>query len=628
MLRRALAKIQRAADLLDRSPFVMAQREGGTLDCRQIVERAVDHLPHFCTGGQALWPGMPGGERRRGFVDRPADFLHPLLTRAHRVDGAVRGDAIQPRPEIGFRLKVTELTEGAKEAFLDDVFGVLLVAGHAERELEDPVAVLLHQRGEGVFVALSGFHQHGHRAADVHSRKLDGGHPRMVSRPMGFLIAYGPMKRAIFGVSLTILVLTTGAAAQGGRKDGHWVGTWATAVAWRPAAVTVPATAPPVVPALPTTVSPSAAGTSPAATPAIANQTIRQFVHVSIGGSRIRVQLSNAFGTAPIEIGAANVAVRAGDGPAIVPSSSRALRFSGQPSVIIPAGAVMTSDPADVIVAPLSDLAIDLFLPGDTGAWPSPLTTHGTALMNTFTSETGNHAGAVSFDANAPTRLSWFLLSRVEVIAAKEAAAIVTVGDSITDGTRSTPNTNHRWPDELARRLAGDRTTRNLGVLNAGISGNRLLSEQNAAMGINLLARFDRDVLAQPGVKYVVVLEGINDIGMRGPGPSPSAAQLIAAHQQIIERAHAQGLKIYGATLTPFEGAAYFTSEGETKRQAVNEWIRSSKWYDAVIDFDKVIRDPANPTKFLPAYNSGDNLHPNDAGYRAMGQAVDLDLFK
>jgi lysophospholipase L1-like esterase len=438
------------------------------------------------------------------------------------------------------------------------------------------------------------------------------------------------MNRAIFRVLLVVLALTTVVGAQGGRKDDHWVGTWATAVAWRPAVTAGASAAPPVVPAVPTTPPPAAGATTaapPPAPPPIANQTLRQIVHVSLGGSRVRVQFSNTFGTAPIEIGAANVAVRT-TGAAIVPSSSRALRFAGQTSVVIPAGAVMTSDPVELVVAPLSDLAIDLFLPGDTSTWPSPLTTHGTALQDTYASESGNHAGEVTFTSAAPARLAWFLLSRVEVMAPKESAAIVTVGDSITDGTRSTPNTNHRWPDELARRLAANRGTSHLAVLNAGISGNRLLSELTPAMGINLLARFDRDVLTQPGVKYVVVLEGINDIGMRGQTAGPSAAQLIAAHQQIIERAHTQGLKIFGATLTPFEGAAYFTPEGETKRQAVNEWIRTSKWYDGVIDFDKVTRDPANPTKLLPAFNSGDNLHPSDAGYKAMGEAVDLGLFK
>jgi lysophospholipase L1-like esterase len=222
---------------------------------------------------------------------------------------------------------------------------------------------------------------------------------------------------------------------------------------------------------------------------------------------------------------------------------------------------------------------------------------------------------------------SWFLISRVEVVTAPQVGAIATFGDSITDGTRSTADTNNRWPDQLARRLAAQGNGQ-FGVLNVGISGNRLLSEGNAAAGVNALARFDRDVLAQPGVTHVIVMEGINDIGVAGRNPNPGVDDLIAAHRQMIERAHARGLKIYGATLTPFEGAAYFTQEGEDKRQALNRWIRTSGSYDGVIDFDMVTRDPAAPTKLLPIFDSGDHLHPGDGGYAAMGEAIDLSLFK
>jgi lysophospholipase L1-like esterase len=228
----------------------------------------------------------------------------------------------------------------------------------------------------------------------------------------------------------------------------------------------------------------------------------------------------------------------------------------------------------------------------------------------------------------ATTSASWFLLARVDVATTAPVATVVAFGDSITDGTRSTVNTNNRWPDQLARRLAADRSGARVAVVNAGIAGNRVLSDGAAQTGVNALARFDRDALLQPGVTHVVVMEGINDIGTARQNPSPSAADLIAAHRQLIERAHARGLKIYGATLTPFEGAAYWTAEGEAKRAALNQWIRTSRAYDAVIDFDAVIRDPGAPTKFLPQYNSGDNLHPNDAGYQAMGNAVDLSLFR
>jgi lysophospholipase L1-like esterase len=220
---------------------------------------------------------------------------------------------------------------------------------------------------------------------------------------------------------------------------------------------------------------------------------------------------------------------------------------------------------------------------------------------------------------------AWFLLARVEVAAAPDARAVVAFGDSITDGARSTANANARWPDTLARRLAERRRGPPVAVLNAGISGNRVLGD---GAGVSALARFDKDVLMQSGVTHVIVMEGINDIGVARANPSPSADDLIAAHRQLIARAHARGLKIYGATLTPFEGAAYYTPEGEAKRQALNNWIRTSGEYDAVIDFDAVTRDPASPSKFAAFADSGDHLHPGDAGYKAMGDAVDLALFR
>jgi lysophospholipase L1-like esterase len=220
---------------------------------------------------------------------------------------------------------------------------------------------------------------------------------------------------------------------------------------------------------------------------------------------------------------------------------------------------------------------------------------------------------------------SWLLLARLEVAAPSRTGSIVAFGDSITDGARSTVDMNARWPDVLARRLAAQRGNGTTAVVNAGISGNRVLGD---GAGVSALARFDRDVLMQTGATHVIVMEGINDIGQARSNPSPTAADLIAGHKQLIERAHARGLKIIGATLTPFEGAAYFTAEGETKRQALNEWIRKSGAYDGVIDFDQVTRDPAMPSRLNPLYDSGDHLHPADAGYKAMGDAVDLALFK
>jgi lysophospholipase L1-like esterase len=391
------------------------------------------------------------------------------------------------------------------------------------------------------------------------------------------------------------------------RRGETWIGAWTTALVGRPLVVPAAAGAPPAVPL-----------------PAVRNQTLRQIVRASVGGRRVRVLLSNAFGTAPLEIGAAHVALREKDS-AIAQQSGRRVTFSERTSFTIPAGAVIVSDPVDLAVAPLAELAVDIFVPGELGTGGSPLTMHNGAFQTSYISSAGNHAGVTPLPVERTTS-AWFVIARVEVIADSPAAVVVAVGDSITDGTRSSADTNNRWPDHLARRLVAARRGA-VAVLNAGIAGNRLLSEGAAQAGVNVLARFDRDVLLQPGVTHVVVMEGINDIGNARQNPSPTAEDLIAAHRQLIARARARGLRIYGATLTPFEGAAYWTPEGEAKRQALNQWIRTSKQYDAVIDFDAVVRDPQQPTKFLPEYDSGDHLHPGDAGYKAMGEAVDLALF-
>jgi lysophospholipase L1-like esterase len=279
---------------------------------------------------------------------------------------------------------------------------------------------------------------------------------------------------------------------------------------------------------------------------------------------------------------------------------------------------VLFSDPVDLTFTAFSDLAIDLFISGDTSG--APLTMHTGALQTNYLSEPGNFAGQASFPV-ARTVPSWYFLSRVEVVTPVAVGAVVTFGDSITDGTASTPNANRRWPDDLARRLSAGTTT--MGVLNVGIGGNRLLSD---GMGVSALARFDRDVVAQSGVTHVIVLEGINDIGFAGDEAAPTAADLIAAHQQLISRAHARGLTILGATLTPYEGAAYATSAGEAKRQAVNQWIRTSGAYDGVIDFDAATHDSKEVTKIRPAFDPGDHLHPNDSGYQAMADSIDLGL--
>jgi lysophospholipase L1-like esterase len=432
----------------------------------------------------------------------------------------------------------------------------------------------------------------------------------------------------------------SGALAQSGAAD-RWVGTWATAEVGRPQNP-VPAAGPPLRPFMVNARCPAPA-TPPVAPPPgqtfapppyihFTNQTLRQIVHTSIGGSKARVVLSNAYGTAPLTIGAAYIALRDKQA-AIETASGRPLTFSGKPTITIPANAVMYSDPVNLAVPQMADLAIDLYLPGTTNT-SATLTMHGGAFQTSYISETGNHAGTAMFPQVGTTR-SWFLLSRVDVVAPDATGAIVAFGDSITDGAQSTADTNSRWPDHLARRLISQGVK--MAVLNAGIGGNRVLSEaavpagidgRAVGAGINALARFERHVLSLSGVTHVIVLEGINDIGNARENPTPTAEDLIAAHKQLIEQAHARGLRIFGATLTPFWGAAYYTEVGEAKRQALNDWIRTGKAYDGVIDFDKATRDPSDPKKLLAQYDSCDYLHPSDAGYKAMGEAIDLSLFK
>ena len=411
---------------------------------------------------------------------------------------------------------------------------------------------------------------------------------------------------ALFVVAL----LSPSPSGQTRTSGEHWVGTWATATIGRPPYPPPATTATPANPAPQNRV------------PFPSNQTLRQIVHASIGGSRVRVVVTNAFGAAPLEIGAAYVALRDKQA-ALLAGSGQALTFSGQTTATVPAGAVMVSDPAALKVPDFADVAVDLFIGGDTSA--QTLTIHRAALQTNYVAA-GNKAGAADLP-DASTVPSWFFLERVEVSTSERTAAVVTLGDSITDGAGSTAETNSRWPDVFARRLAAAKGGVKTAVLNTGIGGNRVLSESIPEFGVNVLARFDRDVLAQPGVTHVVVMEGINDIGQAREGASPSAADLIAGHKQLIERAHAHGLKIIGATLTPFEGAAYYTEIGEQKRVAVNDWIRTGKAYDGVIDFDAATRDPQQPKRFLPQYDRGDHLHPSDAGYQAMANAIQLSLF-
>ena len=347
--------------------------------------------------------------------------------------------------------------------------------------------------------------------------------------------------------------------------------------------------------------------------------TLREVVHVSMGGDMVRVRFSNLYGTGPLVIGAVEIA-QTQKGAAIVPGSAKPLTFHGQPSVSIPNGALAVSDPVPFKLAPLSDLTVSFYLPSPAG----PVTEHELGDATSYHAP-GNVVSSPDLAA-AATETMWYYLNGVDTLAAADAGAVITLGDSITDGAKSTVDTNQRWPDELARRLQADPKYRRLSVLNEGISGNKILLD---GAGPNALARFDRDVLAQSGAKYLLILEGINDIGrLHGtPDAGLTAADLIGALDQMILRAHAHGIAVIGCTLTPYHGAGYYTENGEAIRKAVNDWIRTGGAFDGVVDFEAAVRDPNHPDTFLPADDPGDHLHPNDAGYKVMGDAIDLKLF-
>jgi lysophospholipase L1-like esterase len=353
-------------------------------------------------------------------------------------------------------------------------------------------------------------------------------------------------------------------------------------------------------------------------TPGTTGATLREVVHVSIGGETLRVRFSNLYGTDPLVIGAAQIAQTL-KGAAVVAGSGKPLTFHGQTSVSIPAGALVVSDGIPFKFAPLSDLTVSFYLPNPSG----PITEHQLGNATSYHAP-GNVVANDSLET--PTTLtSWEYLNGIDTLASVDVGAVITIGDSITDGAKSTIDTNQRWPDELARRLQADPKYRHLAVLNEAISGNKILLD---GAGPNALARFDRDVLAQSGAKYLLILEGINDIGRLHSFPdSVTAADLILALDQMILRAHAHGIAVIGCTLTPYHGAGYYTQNGETIRKAVNDWIRSSGAFDGVVDFEAAVRDPEHPDTYLPADDPGDHLHPNDAGYKVMGDAIDLKLF-
>ncbi len=346
-------------------------------------------------------------------------------------------------------------------------------------------------------------------------------------------------------------------------------------------------------------------------------------VRTSVGGSVLRVQLSNTFGPAPLSVGAAHIALR-DKGSSIVTSSDHALTFSGQPSIVIPAGAQALSDPVDMHVGPLAYLTISVYISGKA---VDP-TDHLTGLHTTYVSGPGDFTGSVSITP-VRTSESWYWISAVDVLAPAKTGVIVAFGDSITDGATSTPDTDSSWPSQLADRIQKNKSTAGKwAVVNEGISGNQLLSD---GMGKAALARLDRDVFSLTGVKWIIVLEGINDIGlssfMHNPADKVTARQLIDAQKQIIARAHLRGIKVMGATLTPFKGASYYSPQGEKTREAVNHWILTSGAFDATVDFDKVVEDPGHPEEIRPSWNIRDHLHPNDQGYKAMADAINLSAF-
>jgi lysophospholipase L1-like esterase len=451
-----------------------------------------------------------------------------------------------------------------------------------------------------------------------------------------------PHRALLRSLSLLVAFAAASGVATAAAPPDHWVGTWATAPMaannGRAATLTV---APPVVapPGNSTASAPASTQTpTPAAAPAqtvapasgrsaaiiygTSDFTLREIVHISIGGPTVRVVFTNEFGTDPLTIGAAHIAVSQG-GSTINLVSAAGLTFGGRTTVTIPPGALVVSDPAEVKVPAGSDLAISFLLP----AQPiHQLSEHISADQTSYT-EAGNVVGAKTLDK--PTEIySWLFVKGVDVKVDARSAAVVVFGDSITDGAFAALDQNARWPDELARRLRADKKTAGIGVLNEGIGGNRVLHDNT---GPSSLARFDRDVIAQAGVKYLIVLEAINDIGHAYDTGRAydvvSADDLIAGYVQMAERAHMHGIKVYFGTLTPYTGAKYASPAGEEVRQALNQWIRTTSQIDGFIDFDKATQDPAHPEMYLPANDHGDHLHPSDAGYKAMGNAIDLNLF-
>lgn len=407
--------------------------------------------------------------------------------------------------------------------------------------------------------------------------------------------------RLVFRLTFAIATLVAAApgAAQRPPRD-RWIATWAPSMsAARPRP-----------------------GDTVDRTPTLANRTLREIVHVSVGGARMRIHVSNLYGALPLVIGSVHVALRT-SGDTIDRTTDRPVTFNGRSSIVIRAGANLVSDAVALPLPNFADVAVSFFI-----ADSARLTTsHALAQQTNYVSAAGDFTAAPSFVADTTLR-NWPFLAGIDVVNPAVTGVIVAFGNSITDGVGSSRDSNSRWPDLLARRLVASKEPLKA-VVNAGISGNRVLSP---GAGESALARFDRDVLMQPGATHVIVLEGINDIngGTNAANPQNEVTieELIAGHQQLIDRAHERGLVILGATLTPEGGLRGGSPARDAKRVALNSWIRTSGAYDGVIDFDKVTRDPTDTTRFLPAYDSGDHLHPSDAGYAAMANAIDLTLFR
>lgn len=398
--------------------------------------------------------------------------------------------------------------------------------------------------------------------------------------------------------------------AQSGEMSGHWVSAWA-------GADYAPFKFLPIPPE-----------------PVLLDRTVRMVVRTSIGGSRLRVRLSNAFGASPLPIGAAHIALT-GEGSKILPATDQVLTFGGNRKFSIPAGAPLISDPIELPVKPLTEISISIYLPSST-----PVSTwHRGAQHDSYISGPGDLTSDAELP-NAEAKAAWYFLSSVEMLEPKTVATTVAFGDSITEGSNNAKSPYSDYPDQLAERLSRDQSAPSVSVVNEGIGGNRILHD---AAGTSALSRFDKDVLSFPGVTNLIVLEGINDIGFTHklpaniPFPKPtvdfssevvSADDIIGGLQQIIVRAHEHGIKVFGATVTPYEGAFAYDADGEAVRQAVNKWIRTGKAFDHVIDFDEVVRDQGHRARMLTAYDSGDHIHPNPAGYKAMADSIPLSILR